>query len=324
MNTNNAVLQPPIRRRSRPFRSLLFAVAGALILTAVLAPRANATCLTCPPPQTVQETPIVYFDFENDDSLTDNLPSVPPPGPGGLYPLLQNQTITKEANSFEGGSAAHFMAVDSNLGTNINALSAPGYTSVPQALDTGGQTLVGVDHGTQVFSKDCFQFSANTTGYTSLCLSFALKGTGGYTAIQVNYSTNGGATFTNVSSSGTRDGVAVGTTTLEIGSQTTHHSETFATITNDSAYHLYNFNLNDPALATSSNTIIEICLSGSTNSANANHTYFDNIVVGSETCIPEPTSAISGVLSVVGLCWYQRRRIRLILPRCGFRRLRRA
>src|SRR5438552_16532992 len=52
MNTNNAVAQPRIRGRSRTFRSVLVAVAGALILTAALVPRANATV-------------IVYFNFED-------------------------------------------------------------------------------------------------------------------------------------------------------------------------------------------------------------------------------------------------------------------
>jgi hypothetical protein len=280
---------------SRAFRSLLTAVAGALLVTAAFAPRANAV------PQ-----PIVYFDFENDDSLTDNLPSVPPPGPGGLYPLLQNQTITKVGNSFQGGSGAHFMVVDSNFGTNLNALSAPApYTSVPQALDTGGNTLVGVAMGQQVFTKDCFEFSANTTGYTILSLSFALKsvGMGQYQYVQVNYSTDGGATFHNISAS-----AGVGTTQVNIGTSTSNFSpETFANINQDGAYHIYTFSATNNAFATSSNTIIEICLSGATNSANNNHTYFDNIVLTGD--IPEPTTAVTGVLSVVGLCWCQRRRL---------------
>src|SRR5438876_8733558 len=56
MNTNNAVAQPRIRGRSRTFRSVLVAVAGALLLTAAFVPRANATV-------------IVYFNFEDGTPL---------------------------------------------------------------------------------------------------------------------------------------------------------------------------------------------------------------------------------------------------------------
>src|SRR6266566_5261522 len=52
MITNDAVSQPRIRGRSRPFRWLFGAVAGALILTGFIVPRANATL-------------IVYFNFED-------------------------------------------------------------------------------------------------------------------------------------------------------------------------------------------------------------------------------------------------------------------
>jgi hypothetical protein len=65
-------------RSSLPFRRfhwLFGAVAGAFLLAGALAPRADADVL-------------VYFNFEGN-----TFTSVPAPGPGGLYPLLQNQTI---------------------------------------------------------------------------------------------------------------------------------------------------------------------------------------------------------------------------------------
>src|SRR5207253_3282888 len=49
----------------------------------------------------------------------------------------------------------------------------------------------------------------------------------------------------------------------------------------------------------------------------------DNIQVNG-TIVPEPATVGGGLLGVLGLCWHQRRRIRLILPHCSFRRLRRA
>jgi hypothetical protein len=40
----------------------------------------------------------------------------------------------------------------------------------------------------------------------------------------------------------------------------------------------------------------------------------DNILIGG-TIVPEPTTIGGGLLGVLGLCWFQRRRLRLLLPR---------
>jgi hypothetical protein len=160
------------------------------------------------------------------------------------------------------------------------------------ALDLGGNTTMSQP-------MFCFTFTVNTQNTTNLCLSFALKsvGNGSFTTVSV-FTTPGGASPDNPITLSTPN------------------------IIQDGAYHTYNFDIS--GAAGSANATIEICLSNSPNSNQANHTFIDNIQVNSEVCVPEPTSAISGVLSVVGLCWFQRRRIRLILPRCGFRRLRHA
>src|SRR5260370_5912557 len=62
MNTDSAVLPPQMRERSRPFRSLLVAVAGSLILTGFIVPRADATVIS-------------YFNFE-DGIITTRPPSI--------------------------------------------------------------------------------------------------------------------------------------------------------------------------------------------------------------------------------------------------------
>ena len=267
--------------------SLFGAVAGALMLTAVFAPKVNA----------LPTVPIVYFDFENG-----TLTSVAKPGPGGNYPLLQTTTITKVGTSFS-GSGGHFTIVDTNLGTTTNQLTgapgAPGYTSLPHALDTGGQTQNGQVGQVRIFGKDCFQFSVDTTGYSQLSLSFALKSTGAGTYKGIQVFANG----TPVTSTGTIDGVAAGTTTLEIGTIGSHAPENFATINQDGSYHVYNFDIS--AAANTTNAIIEICLSGSSNSSSNDHAYFDNIQV--RATVPEPSTYIGGLLGVGVLCWSQRR-----------------
>jgi hypothetical protein len=268
--------------------SLFGAVAGALMLTALFAPKVNA----------LPTVPIVYFDFE-----AGTLTSVSAPGPGGNYLLLKTTTITKVGTSFS-GSGGHFTIVDTNLGTTTNQLTGapgnPGYTSMPHALDTGGQTQNGQLPGhIGIFSKDCFQFSVDTTGYSQLSLSFALKSTGSgtYTGIQVF------AGSTNVTSTGTIDGGALGTTSLQIGTTSSHAPENFATINQDGSYHVYNFDIS--AAANTANAIIEICLSGSSNSSSSDHAYFDNIQV--RATVPEPSTYIGGLLGVGVLCWSQRR-----------------
>jgi hypothetical protein len=300
MNMNNAVFRPRIRGRSRPFRSLLFAVAGALILTGVLAPRANATCLDCPP-ELLQETPIVYFNFETSGT---GLTSV---GNFDGYTTLQSSTIVNgPTNPFpiatSGSNTGHFGVIatfgpspqnQTVAGTIDGQLANDPTTADPNhALDLNGNT-------TSSQPMFCFTFGLNTTGYTNLCLNFELKsiGSGQFTGVEVFTSTNGGTTFTAT-------------------------PEGLVSINQDGSYHPYSFDIS--GAAGSANAVIEICLSGSTNSSNGNHTLIDNIVVNSETCVPEPSTYIGGLLGIVGLCWYQRRRIRVILPRCGFRGLGRA
>jgi hypothetical protein len=281
--------------------SMFGAVAGALMLAAAYAPKADAQVLR----------PIAYWNFEGES--VPPFASVPANGPGGSYPFLQSQNITAVSGSFGGGTGGHFL-VASGQGTTTNQLTGDAPTT-NSALDTGNQTKNGTSMGVDIFSKDCFQFGVDTTGYGNLSLSFALKGvgSGGYTGMQIFYSTDSGANFTQVST-GTIDGGALGTSSLQIGQTNNHHSETFFNINNGTGYHTYNFDIS--GAGQTANAIIEICLSGSTNSANTNHTYFDNIQVTAN--VPEPSTYIGGLLGIVALCWYQRR----WLTRCL--RLRRA
>ncbi|HTC77967.1 MAG TPA: PEP-CTERM sorting domain-containing protein, partial [Terriglobales bacterium] len=48
---------------------------------------------------------------------------------------------------------------------------------------------------------------------------------------------------------------------------------------------------------------------------NDHMTVIDNIRLDATTFVPEPSTVAGGLLGVLGLCWFQRRRIRLILPR---------
>jgi hypothetical protein len=252
--------------------SLFGAVAGALMLTAVFAPKVNA----------LPTQPIVYFNFETAGT---GLTSVPPTAFGGAYPSLQNQTIVNgPTDPFPQGSGptgGHFGVIATFgpagnpvvAGTTMNQLSADTTGANPNhALDLNGNT-------TSSQPMFCFTFGLDTTGYSQLSLSFALKsvGSGQFSNVEVFTSTNG-TTF-----AATPEGLTA--------------------INQDGSYHTYTFDVS--GAAGSSTAVIEICLSGSTNSSNSNHTLIDNIQVNG--VIPEPSTYIGGLLGIGVLCWSQRR-----------------
>jgi hypothetical protein len=254
-------LATPLGSRKRPVRFgrlhwLFGAVAGAFLLAGALAPRADAAVL-------------VYFNFE---SVT--FTSVPAPGPGGLYPLLQNQTILNSPiDPFSPGG----LGLASGVGTTLNEL-VPDVPTTNSALDLRGNT-----GGTA--TQDCFRFGVNTTGFAQASLSFALASLGNaaqtqFTQMDVRYSTNGGASFTVT-------------------------PEGLVTITRDTLYHVYIFDIS--GAGNTSNALIEVCFTGSTTNNAANHTYLDNMQINA--IVPEPATTVGGVLGVVGLCWHQRRRL---------------
>jgi hypothetical protein len=235
------------------------------LLAGALAPRANADVL-------------VYFNFEGN-----TFTSVPAPGPGGLYPFLQNQTILNSpTDPFPPGG----LLLAAGVGTTVNEL-VPDVPTTNTALDLRGNT-----QGTA--NMDCFRFGVNTTGYAQASLSFALQSLGNgtqFTQMEVRYSTNGGANFTVT-------------------------PEGLVTITRDGAYHIYTFDIS--GAGNTANALIEVCFTGSTTNNAANHTYLDNLQINA--AVPEPATVVGGVLGVVGLCWHQRRRlIRSLLPSGGCR-----
>ena len=247
------------------FHWLFGAVAGAFLLAGALAPRADADVL-------------VYFNFEGN-----TFTSVPAPGPGGLYPFLQNQTILNSpTDPFPPGGLLLTPAV----GTTLNEL-VPDVPTTNTALDLSGNT-----NGTA--TMNCFRFGVNTAGDTQASLSFALQSLGNgtqFTQMEVRYSTNGGANFTVT-------------------------PEGLVTINQDGLYHIYTFNIS--GADNTANALVEVCFTGSTTNNAGNHTYLDNLQINA--IVPEPATVAGGVLGVVGLCWHQRRRlIRSLLPTGGCR-----
>jgi hypothetical protein len=189
-------------------------------------------------------------------------------------PGLQATTISFTASSYPGGNLAVVGGVRTPVGTNLNAVTP----SLIMALDAMGNT-----QGTGA-TEYCFMLGGlTTTGLFNVNLSFALmsEGNGGqFTTLNLLYSTTGVA----------------GTYTL---------FGTDAALQTHTSYTLLSFAA--PAATegiSGGNLFFEFCFSGSTNNANGNNTFIDNIQV---TAVPEPSSYIGGLLGIIGLCWYQRR-----------------
>jgi len=265
--------------------SLFGAVAGVLLLMAAFVPRANANTL------------IDYFNFEDGtlpghgnpgsvDTNADALASAPGVPPSEINTGGGNQftTLTIIGTNFE-----------DHTGTTLNRSTTAVAPTNDQDTATTGQALVFNRAGGNQGSGVCFD--ANTAGLTDLALSFAIDNSGnGYTNVDLTVngtSTTGGA------------GMTLTTSPNQL-------------ITFDSSNSTIN------SLVTGGvDTFCLVFTGGQSNGSNG-QTVIDNIQLTAGPAVPEPATVGGGLLGVVGLCWFQRRRIRLILPRCGFRGLRRA
>src|SRR6266700_1388199 len=165
--------------------------------------------------------------------------------------------------------------VDTAAGTNVNAVTP----STDFALDARGNDNV------KTGDQFCFVLGAiNTTGQTDITLSFAIlsDGSGQFTNLSLFYSTNG-TIFTSFSMQ------------TNLTSFTTYTTQTYPL----------------PTGAENQSTLyIEFCFSGASNNNTNNNTFIDNIQV---TGTPEPTTAVGGALTAVGLCWRQRKRLSAFL-----------
>ena len=238
--------------RSRTFRSLLV-VAGVFLLTAALAPKANAGEL-------------IYFTFEDAtiggpfDPHSDDIPPLGDnPGGGVQHSEIETNLVTT-------GAVA---------GTLLNRTSGDIDTADP-GLALGMRTTP-VDNGGYI------QFHANTTAFSNMSLSFAVNTSGnGFNSVQFSYIIGGVETI--------------------VGSQPILSGGGFQTIT-------FGVPMGAEGQA---DVILRLTFNGGTSMGQNLQTIIDNIQL---TGVPEPTTVAGGLLGLLGLCWHQRRRLRLLLPR---------
>ena len=229
--------------RSLPPRLILI-VAGALMLIAAFAPRANAQQL------------IAYFNFEGPPTppYPVNMMSDVPPG------FVSTTLIT------------NYTTADISAGPGIPLNVAPG--DMDPNLTSLGLRRSGLNNGRdfdiQLFSAQGF--------FQNMTLSFATNGNGnGFTAGQLSYSTNGGP-FTAGPSALLTQQPQIVSLAVPVGAN------------------------NAPLL------VLRFEFSGGQSNGNDLQTIVDNIQING-TIVPEPATIAGGLLGVLGLCWFQRRRL---------------
>jgi hypothetical protein len=175
-------------------RSLFLAVAGALLLTAAFAPRANATLL-------------VYFNFEDGtagkfganpstvDFQSDATVAAGGDNPGGG---IQLTTITTNYTSGD------FFSTSSLIPIGTDNQSAGDIDHPPVPPGTPGLALALVRSNAN--NNTWIQFAVNATFFANMSLSYAVNTNGnGFTTQTWSFNTNGGvgafttfATFTGL------------------------------------------------------------------------------------------------------------------------------
>jgi len=237
--------------RSRTFRSLLI-VAGVFLLTAALAPKANADVL-------------IYFNFEDAvlggpfDPAADVV-GAPDFNPGGgvqLSTLSTNLTVTATV----AGTLLNRTVGDAD---NANPGLAMGMRTTP--LDNGGW----------------IQFGVNATAFSNMSLSFAINTSGnGFNTVQLSYSITPGHPDPSF---------------VVVGSQP---------ILSGGGFQILTFAV-PVAVNGQPDVVLRLTFNGGTSQGQNLQTIIDNIQL---TGVPEPATVAGGLLGVLGLCWYQRRRL---------------
>ena len=223
-------------------------LAGALMLLAAFAPRANAAL-------------IAYYNFEGTPTpgFPVNLDSHPP---AVAYPSDNTLIVSFNPNSLS--------AVNPGLPQNL----APG-DPAPN-LTALGFSRSGANSPAHI---DIPLFSAQGF-FQNMTLSFAINAQGnGFTVANLYYSTNGGATFT------------------QFFTQALPSSGTIIV-----AAPVPNQANNAPLL------MLRIELTGGQSNGTNLQNIMDNIQVNGDI-VPEPATVAGGLLGVLGLCWFQRKRL---------------
>lgn len=194
---------------------------------------------------------------------------------------------------------SHTPAVETGAGTTLvldngtpgmaypaaNTLVEPGLNVNLPAGAGPNNTSAGFNHSAEFNLGVEIPFPSSQGIYDITSVSFAYAAAGnGWAFVTLQISTDGGLTFNNISAAttnvflGSTPGAAV---TLNIASGTT-------------------MNIN--------NLVLRLLFTNGQSNGNNLEFQLDNIQVGG-TIVPEPATVAGGLLGILGLCWFQRKRL---------------
>jgi len=209
-------------------------------------------------------------------------------GPQGGYPVGLNS----DPPALEQGALTTLTLFSTTIGVPypvaFTSAETPGLAAnLPSGADPN-LTALGIHRAGVTNLNILIPFFSATGIYDITSVSFAINSNGnGFAFVSLRMSTDGGLTFpTTISAPQVIPG-GTSTLTLNVTPGTT---------------------LNIPMLVLSMTFT-----NGQSNGVDLQD-IIDNIQVNG-TAVPEPTTIAGGLLGVLGLCWHQRRRLRLLLPR---------
>ncbi len=164
----------------------------------------------------------------------------------------------------------------------LNRLAAD-IDNPPNGDHSMGLASTGVHNGGLL---DIPLFSAQGI-FSNMTVTFAYNCAGnGFNLVTLSFSTDGGGTFTVGPSAALLTAGTNSIATLVVPAAANNHSL----------------------------LVLRLVFTGGTSNGNNPETQIDNLLIGG-TIVPEPATIAGGLLGLLGLCFLQRRRLRLLLPR---------
>ena len=245
-------------RRSLPFR-VLVTLAGAFLLLAAFAARANADCPAC----------IRFYDFEGTGQPIVNR--------GSHTPAIEQGDIPPFAVLFQNNDGTPYTIL------NLSAENAPvvGNTNLPAGANPNVVTL-GLHRSGLANFNIVMTFPSVAGIYDIQSVSFASRGSGnGFQNVTLQASLDGGVSWVDMSAI---TPIPTAVTTIVLN------------------------NTNGVVTLGVPNLLIRLHFTNGQSNGGDLQNLIDNIQVNG-TVVPEPATVAGGLFGVLGLCWFQRRRL---------------
>jgi hypothetical protein len=218
---------------------------------------------------------IRFYDFEG--------PGQPIVNRGSHVPAIETGDVPPFALLFQNNDGSPYSIL------NLSAENAPivGNTNLPAGANPNVVTL-GLHRSGTANLNIVMTFPSVAGIYDIQSVSFASRGSGnGFQQVTLQASLDGGATWVDMSAV---TPIPTAITTIVLN------------------------NTNGVVTLGVPNLLIRLHFTNGQSNGQDLQNLIDNIQVNG-TVVPEPATVAGGLFGVLGLCWFQRRRLKLILPR---------